>query len=261
MYNDYVVNAIVQARMTSTRLKGKVLLPLDDKSCLQHIVERLRRSKYIDDVIIACTTNEEDQPIVDFCKLHNVRHFRGSEEDVLQRVVDTAKAFDTDIIVEITSDCPCVDWELADEAIEELVDDNVDYVSNVIDRTYARGLDVQVFWTRVLEQVNLEVDNPVDRQHVSTWIYKNPKNEDRFNLSNIYTNFYNTEDIRLTLDTEDDYKLLHRVFEYFKGNEFGYKDIYSLFQRYPEWKLINEHIPQKNYREELERWCMENGKI
>jgi spore coat polysaccharide biosynthesis protein SpsF len=253
MYNNYKVGAIIQARMTSSRLPGKVLLPLFDKPVLQHIIERLRRSKYIDDVIVACTTNEADQPIIDLCDKLECKYFRGSEDDVLSRVSEAAKLYDTDIIVEITADCPCVYWDLVDMLIERL-DEEKDYVSNVMNRTLPRGLDVQVFWTKTLERVAEEIDNDVDRQHVSTWIYKNPKNYGKYRTENFALSDVDYSNLRLTLDTEEDYALLKFMYEAFEGNVFSIGDILNLFKVYPELPLINSHVPQKSYYKELSEW-------
>ncbi len=259
MYNSHKVDAIVQARMTSSRLPGKVLLPLNDKPVLQHIIERLRRSEYVDDVIIATTTNESDNPIIELCDKLDCKYYRGSEDDVLSRVLEAAREFKTDIIVEITADCPLVCPKLVDVCIESLGDD--DYCSNVIKRTFPRGFDVQVFWVKTLDRVNVEVDNPVDRQHVSTWIYRNTKSKDKYKKVNIEQAeqvWGNFENIRLTLDTEDDYELLNGVFSYFNDNEFTSVHIMHLFSVFPKLQTINSHIEQKSYEQELEEWYKEN---
>lgn len=259
MYNNNVV-AIIQARMTSSRLPGKVLLPLANKPVLQHIIERLRRSKYIDGIVVACTTNEADEAIIDLCDDIQCGWFRGSEDNVLHRVINAAKKFKADIIVDVTSDCPCVCPEHADHMIERLINCDVDYVSNVINRTYPRGLDIQVFWTHVLHRVDFEVDNDVDRQHVSTWIYKNPKNFNKYKLHNCESR-YDYSDVRITLDTEEDYKLLNLVFNMFNDNDFSDGDLYALKEYYPELFEINKHIPQKNYYKELSEWYLKNTQL
>jgi len=269
MYNSYKCNAIVQARMGSTRLPGKVLLPLANKPVLQHIIERLRRSKYIDDVIIACTTNEADEPIIDLCNQLDCKYYRGSEDDVLTRVLEAAKEYKTDIIVEVTADCPMIDPIISDALVEQLGKRYYHYASNVYERTFPRGFDCQVFWTVALEQVNNTVDNPIDRQHVSTWIYRNPKNNTAYKIMNLtcwdelqYTEGYrevDKSDIRLTLDTEEDYILLKKIFDlYGDNNSFTFHDIIKLFDAVPNLKETNSHIEQKSYEKELEKWYTEN---
>jgi len=257
MYGKYKVNAIIQARMTSTRLPGKTLLPLAGKPVLQHIIERLRLSKYVDNVIVACTTNPEDDKIVELCDKLNCLYHRGSETDVLARVLEAAKRFETDIIVEVTSDCPCIDKDTVNDVVMGVGEHiTVDYCSNVIQRTYPRGYDVQAFWTKTLEKVDALVDNPVDRQHVSTWIYKNPRNFKKFRNKCIVLSKdpnQNFSGIRLTLDTQEDYDLLKFVFEAFNGLYFSIKDVLELFATYPELPLINSKIEQKSYYDELRR--------
>lgn len=248
MYNDYKVNAIVTARMTSSRLPGKVLFDLAGKPSLQHIIERLRRSKYIDEVVIATTTNETDNPIIELCEKLECKYYRGSEHDVLSRVLEASREFDTDIIVDITGDCCVCDWNIVDELIENLKDNS--YCSNVIQRTFPRGLDAQVFWHKTLEIVALEVDNEVDIQHVTSWIYKNPKNHEKYKKNNLILN-EDHSNFRLTLDTEEDYQLLKFLFEAFGDNLFSLNDIVNFFKFYPELATYNAHIPQKNYYNEL----------
>ena len=265
MYNNYKVNAIVQARMTSSRLPGKVLLPLGGKPVLQNIIERLRRSKYIDDVIVATTTNEADNAIIELCDRLDCSYYRGSEDDVLSRVLEAAKKFDTDIIVEVTADCPMISVEIADFCIEKLVCHEKDYVSNVIRRSYPRGLDVQVFWTNVLDKANKEVDNYFDRSHVSSWIYKNPKTINDYKVANVSCNLTGFDitfrEYRLTLDTEEDYILLQLMFEGFKDNTFKDGDIFKFIEFREELFELNKHIPQKSYYKELMECYKENGML
>lgn len=254
MYKDKRIVGIIQARFNSSRLVGKVLLPIGQLTALELIVRRLRRSKWIDDVVIATTENESDNAIVELCKKKDFKYFRGSEEDVLSRVLGAAKQFNADIIVEVTGDCPFVDPRIADWCIKHLTKDGCDYVSNVIDRTFARGLDVQAFWTKTLEAVDSQVDNPIDRQHVSTWIYRNPKSYKTFKTTCVRTMHYDTSDIRLTLDTHHDYDLITKVYSHFLNYKFDYKDIYRLFKQMPELKNINKDVKQKSYEDELFAW-------
>jgi spore coat polysaccharide biosynthesis protein SpsF len=254
MYNGYKCDAIIQARMGSSRLPGKALIFLEGKPVLQHIIERLRRSKYIDDVIVATTTNEADNPIIELCQSLNCSFYRGSEEDVLQRVLDTALHYKTDIIVEVTADCPMADPMVADEIIEGLVSKHFHYCSNVVIRTYPRGFDIQAFWTVALNRVNNEVDNEVDRQHVSTWFYKNPKSKGKYNICSNTLDDVDLSHIRLTLDTEEDYKTLQKVFSLFNDNTFSYQDIIHLCKANTNLFSTNSHIQQKDYDKELAEW-------
>lgn len=270
MYKNKKVGVIVQARMASTRLPGKVLLPLAGKPVLQHIIERIRRSQTVDDVIIATTTNVSDDDIVTLCQDLNCTVYRGSEEDVLTRVLDAAKSNNVDIIVEITGDCPCVCPEIIDEFVKTAKDGHY-YISNVIDRTFPRGLDIQVFNIESLDGVEKIIDNPVDRQHVSTALYKNKKIMKEVPAKKINVNIYpflnnyiytnnniprrdvrgSYESIRLTLDSQDDYLLLNLIFNSFDDNTFNFYDILDLIHTQPEMFEINKAVEQKNYYKEL----------
>lgn len=259
MYNNYKCVAIVQARMTSSRLPCKVLLPLGGKPVLQNIIERLRRSKYVDEVVIATTTNQADDAIIELCDSLNCSYYRGSEDDVLNRVLEAAKKFDTDIIVELTADCPCLEGVFVDDMIEQL--EGYDYISNVIQRRFPRGYDTQVFWIKTLERADKEVDNSVDRQHVSSWIYKNPKNFGKYKVKNMGLEKLDLSNLRLTLDTETDYQLLQFVFGAFSNNLFTLREITGLVWQYPELFELNKHIEQKSYYKELMSWYKENGTL
>jgi len=141
--------ATIEARMTSSRLPGKVLMDFCGKPSLQHIVERLRKSQCVSDVVVATTVNDEDDPIIELCRTIGCKYYRGSELDVLDRVLKTAQSVGGDIIVEITGDCPLVDFRHVDFLVSTLIDGNYDYASNTIIRSFPDGIDVQVFYTSV----------------------------------------------------------------------------------------------------------------
>ena len=153
MYNNNgkKICATIEARMTSSRLPGKVLMNFCGKTNLEHIVERLKRSKYIDEVVVATTINKEDDSIVELCNNIGCKYYRGSEDDVLLRVLEATKSISAEIIVEITGDCPVIDWRHTDILIEKFFSAKYDYVSNIIERSFPRGFDVQVFPVTVLE--------------------------------------------------------------------------------------------------------------
>jgi len=162
---DKKIAAIIQARCGSSRLPGKVLMDINGKPCLQRVIERLRASKRLDDVIVACTTNEADNAIVALCDKLNCHYYRGSEDDVLSRVLEAAKTFDVDVIVDITADCPLLYAGHVDALINVFLTGDYDFVSNVGERTFPRGFDIRVCSAKTLERVNVEVENPIDRQH------------------------------------------------------------------------------------------------
>lgn len=240
--------AIIEARMTSSRLPGKVMLPICGKPELELLVERLRRSSLLDGVVIATTSNATDDVLEDLAARLGVECFRGSEDDVLDRVLKAAHATATDLIVEVTGDCPLVDWGILDQLVTIYNGGRYDYVSNTQRRTYPRGLDVQVFSTATLEDVARRTADPVDHEHVSLFIYEHPELYRLRNLeSDIDERWW---DLRLTLDTQEDYTLIKRVFEglYPENPAFRTAEILALLAARPEWLAINSHIEQKKVR-------------
>src|SRR6266849_9654707 len=167
--------AIVQARMSSSRLPGKILRPVLGKPLLELLVERLKRTTSVDEVVIATTANEGDNEVESLTQRLGIGCFRGSEHDVLDRVLRAAQAASADVIVEITGDCPLIDFTVIDKLVDVYQKNSYDYVTNVLKRTYPRGLDTQVFATSVLEEVSRLTDDPVDHEHVSLYIYEHPE--------------------------------------------------------------------------------------
>lgn len=239
---------IIEARMTSSRLPGKVMLPICGKPELELLVERLRQSALLDGVVIATTTNGTDDVLEELAARLGVDCFRGSEDDVLERVLKAAQATGTEVIVEVTGDCPLVDPEILDGLLAIYRRGEHDYVSNTLRRTYPRGLDVQVFSTATLADVARRTDDPVDHEHVSLYIYEHPELYRLYNQdSGLPERWW---DLRLTLDTEDDYALIRHVFEelYPIQPAFSMTDILALLEHHPEWLEINRHIQQKKVR-------------
>ena len=237
--------AIVQARMTSTRLPGKILRPILGRPMLALLVERLQRARRLDGVVVATTVRPTDDPVEALTRQLGVGCFRGSEDDVLDRVVRAARAFDAELIVEITGDCPLIDPGVIDELVDTFAAHDVDYVSNVLERTYPRGLDTQVFPTRVLEEVARLTQDPVDREHVSLYIYAHPE---RFRLLNVASGLpADAAALRLTVDTIEDLDLIRTVYEelYPLRPDFRLADVLSLFEERPSLRDINRDVQQK----------------
>tara|TARA_B100000963_G_scaffold169373_1_gene147290 strand:+ start:29648 stop:30421 length:774 start_codon:yes stop_codon:yes gene_type:complete len=224
-YSKKVV-ASIEARMTSSRLPGKVLLEaIDGISMLEFMIQRVKKSKYIDDIIVATTINSEDDKIVELCKKLNIKFYRGSEEDVLSRVLNAHKFINSDVIVELTGDCPLIDPEIIDKVILEYLDGEYDYVSNDHERSYPLGLDVQVFSTEILAEVDRKTKNKDDREHVSLYIYSSGE----YSLKAVVAEdslFW--PDLRITLDDHGDYNFIRKIIENFypiNGYDFISKDI------------------------------------
>lgn len=236
---------IIQARMTSTRLPGKVLKTVLGKTLLEHQVERLQRVPHADGLVMATTVNETDQPIVDLCETLNIPVFRGSETDVLSRYYEAGRLYEADVVVRVTSDCPLIDPAVVNEVIGFYLahPDEYDYVSNTLDRTYPRGLDTEVFPFSLLEQAHREATQPEEREHVTPFIYRHPE---RFRLHQIKQSPSHAEE-RWTVDTAEDFELVRRILEvlYPTQPDFSQADVLALLDVYPDWRALNAEIMQK----------------
>ncbi|PEJ59106.1 acylneuraminate cytidylyltransferase [Bacillus sp. AFS002410] len=242
------VVAIIQARMGSTRLPGKVLLKVLNKPLLAYQIERVKRAKLIDEIVVATTTNEIDQKIVDFCEFMSLSYYRGSEDDVLSRYFEAASLYNADLIVRITSDCPLIDPTIIDTVINEfkLNMHHIDYVSNTVQRSFPIGMDIEVMSFSLIKTIN-QLQLPESyREHVTPFIYRSQK----YSIKQIVQNV-NKSHIRLTVDTPEDFKLISTIIEeiYSTNPFFTLLDLYDLFERKPELLTINHHIIQKQIEE------------
>lgn len=239
------VVATIECRMTSTRLPGKVMLKACGKSMLELMAERVRQIEGIDEVIFATTSNPTDDCIEELAGKIGVKVYRGSEHDVLKRVLDAARAFKGDTIVELTGDCPLTDAAIVSQGLRTYAFNECDYLSNVHMPGYPIGLDVQVFSTELLSQADKEGALPEDREHVSWFFRRNPARFKTIHLAP--PDELLLPDLRLTLDEKDDYELIRTIFEalYPKNPRFGYADILHLLSTNPNLKGINTHVLQK----------------
>jgi len=258
------IGAIIQARTSSTRLPEKVLKELPYASgitCLEQVIRRLKKSKKLNDIIVATTKEKEDNEIINIVKKENVKYFRGSKENVLSRYYFAAKGNNIDIIVRITGDCPCIDTAIADSTIDDHINKMVDYTTNCLIRTYPHGLDVEVFNFNALEKAYKSATKDYEKEHVTPYINRNSK---IFKINEIKApeELY-VPDIRVTLDTEEDYALLCAVFDYLypQNKYFNAYDIVNLFKEKPWLKLINKKIMQKKIFNTLEEELEEALKI
>ncbi len=258
------IGAIIQARTSSTRLPGKVLKELPYNSgitCLEQVVRRLKKPKKLNDIIIATTKEKEDNEIVDIAKKENVKYFRGSRENVLSRYYFAAKENNIDLIVRITSDCPCIDADITDLTIGDHINKMADYTTNSLIRTYPHGLDVEVFNFDALEKTHRNATKDYEKEHVTPYVNSNPQ-KFKINIVKAPKELY-APDIRITLDTEEDYALLCAIYDYLfpKNKNFSAYDIVNLFNEKPWLKLINKKIIQKKIFNTLEEELEETVKI
>jgi len=239
------VVCIIQTRIGSSRLPGKVLKKIGNKTAVEHVVERIKRISSIDEIIIATTIEERDDLVEEEAKRLGVNFYRGSEDDVLSRYYYAAKEYNGDVIVRVTSDCPLIDSEVSGNVIEFFLNnmDKYDYVSNTLERTYPRGLDTEVFSLKALEKAFKEAEIKRDREHVTPYIWDNPK---LFRIYQ-YKNQIDNSNFRWTLDTAEDLELIRKVYDYLKerGNEFTMEEVLGLYKKHPELKYINETVEQK----------------
>ncbi len=239
-----MTTAIIQARMSSTRLPGKVLLDLAGEPMLARVVARTKRAKTIDRTIVATTVEPEDEPIVALCRARGWAVSRGSRDDVLDRYYQAAVADGADPIVRITSDCPLIDPEVIDRVVEHLTT-GVDYASNINPRrTFPRGLDVEAFTFASLATAWQDASDTSSREHVTPFLYRHPE---RFRIALVESERPEAADHRWSVDTPEDYELMRRILAHFGDQKFGWLDVLALLDRHPDWIDLNRHIAQKTH--------------
>lgn len=236
---------IIQARMGSTRLPGKVLKPVLNRPLLAYLFERIKRCTQIDKIILATSVDPSNQQLEPICKQFNIPIYFGSEEDVLSRFEEIAKKTKADVIVRVSGDCPLIDPNIVDTIVSYYINhyETWDYASNTLKRTYARGMDVEVFSSGALHQAATKAKLPHEREHVTPYIYQHPE---IFNLGYI-EDTQNKSDLRLTVDTDEDFQLIEKIIQelYPKNQNFTYSDILNVLKQNPSWTEINRHIKQK----------------
>lgn len=238
--------AVIQARMGSERLPGKVLHDIVGKPMIDHVVERVQRCLSIDGVIVATSTNAADDHLADHCRNLGVKVVRGSENDVLSRYALAAEQFRCEFVVRITADCPLVDPEIVDQVVYEVTENpGVQYACNFFPhRLYPRGLDAEVFTAETLRQINQQASDPRYREHVTLMIYENAS---KFNIASV-SNRFDHAHLRWTVDTEADLMLVRTIYEHFAEqgvDSFGYPDVIKALTQNWHWCQINREVLQK----------------
>ena len=263
--------AVIQARTGSTRLPGKVLQDLAGETMLARVIRRTQRAERLSEVVVATTTSGHDDPVVSECVRLGVGCFRGSEHDVLDRYYLASEAFRADAVVRVTSDCPLIDPGLIDRVVGTFLgasnkttacaasgtsenqsallgplEERPDYVSNFHERTYPRGLDNEVFTFDGLARAWCEADRPYQRVHVTPYFYENPE---LFRLMAV-THDQDLSDHRWTVDTSDDMEFARTVYDRLGDDEFTWRDVLDVLEREPQITAINQHVRQKELRDE-----------
>lgn len=235
---------IIQARMNSTRLPGKVLLKVFDKSLLEYLIERVRSVELIDEIFVATSENSLDDAICSFCKTNGVNFFRGSENDVLSRFYHLAKKQNASIVIRVCADSPIIDPKIISEFTYAYLSakPRVDYLSNTLNQTYPIGMNVEVFSFEALEIAYENSSDTYQKEHVTPYIYENP---DMFVICEKH--FYApSHQLRLTIDYAEDFVVLSRVIKslYPQNSLFDLEDIITLSKSHPTYFDDNAHRTQ-----------------
>jgi spore coat polysaccharide biosynthesis protein SpsF len=259
---ESMILAILQARFSSSRLPGKVLKPILGKPMLLHQIERVQHSKMIDKLVVATSVDSSDDNIEKTCINNNIEVFRGSLDNVLDRFYQCSKHYNPSHIVRLTGDCPVVDWQVIDQAIDCHISTKSDYTSNILPPTYPDGLDVEVAKFSALEEASKCAVLPSELEHVMPYLRTNSRFK-KFNLES-------EEDLsehRWTVDNSEDFEFIEKIYEelYLKNNKFNAHDILKLLEKNPQIKDKNYHIKRnegalKSYKEDKEflQKCMKN---
>lgn len=234
--------AIIQTRMGSTRLPGKVMLGLSGRPVLWHVVDRVKRCTMLDDIIIATTTKKEDNIIEAFCEKEQISIYRGDAQDVLSRYVEAAEQFKVDIIVRITSDCPLYDPTIMQAMLQQF---DADYMSSRLHSyTFPRGLDTEIVTLDVLKRTQKLATQDYEKEHVTPYIYEHPT---AYKLKS-FESPENNSHHRWTLDTKEDYAMIKTVYDalYPTNPAFTTNDVLDYLDHHPEVFELNAHIKQKS---------------
>lgn len=233
--------ALIQARMGSSRLPGKILMDIEGLPMVGRVYERAALAREVKQVAILTSTGPADDPVEELCREKGWSYFRGSEDDVLDRYYQAARHFEADPVLRITGDCPLLDPGILDQAIRQYAAGGTDYVSyEWPDATFPRGLDVEVLSFAALETSWKEATEQPDREHVTRFIYTH---QERFRLSG----FENAEDLshlRWTVDAQADLDFVRAIYRRLGVKSFDWKDVLRLIENEPELAEMNRHIVQ-----------------
>jgi spore coat polysaccharide biosynthesis protein SpsF len=243
-----MIAAIIQARMGSSRLPNKVLMDIDGKPSLKYMIDRVAKSKYIEKIIVATTTNKRDQVIVDFCIENNVLFYCGSENDVLDRYYQASKNNDVKTIVRLTSDCPLIDPDQIDKTIDLYFDKAVNYAANAVPpevKKYPDGSDVEVFSFKDLTRAWIETKDIKDREHVTFYFWK----KDEGFTTAMLDNKYDWGKYRITVDYIEDLELVREIAKKLKDNNLdgSTKEIIEIIESEKLFKINSMHVWGANW--------------
>ena len=234
-----MIGCIIQARMNSTRLPGKVLMNIDGKfPALFYTVEQLKNSKLLEKIVIATSSNQEDNDIEKFCRKYNIKCFRGSLENVLDRYYQCAKEFGITTIVRIPADKPLIDPEMVDEVIQKFKENSFDCVTNFQPSTVPSGTEVEIFSFSALETAWKNASSALDKEHVTPYIYKN---KEQFKIFNV-VNKEDLSNFRWALDYKEDLELIRKIVMKIEKRPILTRDIINLLNKEKELIKINQNV-------------------
>lgn len=240
---------ILQARMGSQRLPGKVLRLVADKPMLEWCLLRLEQSRHCRRVIVATSTVQADDAIEGFCRKRNTPCFRGSEDDVLLRYYEAGQKFQADPVIRVTADCPLVDAGVLDRMLAAFAENDADYLSNTVERTFPQGLDLEIFTAAALVRAQEEAVQRYEREHVTPFLYQHPE---LFTLVS-FKNETDYSHLRVTVDTVEDWQVADNIYSHFKhiGRDhlFSLEELLRLHATHPELFAPNREVRQKKLGE------------
>lgn len=232
--------AIILARMKSTRLPGKAMMEINGKPILELMIERVKQAKFVNHIRVATTLNSPE--IIQWCHNNKVDYFLEEENNVFRRVLGAS--YDTDVVVDLTSDCPLICPLHIDECVQKILDYNYDYVSNCMVRSYPDGFDVQVYKSSLLQKTKQFVKSS-HKSHSGWNIYNNKEKLGMDVLDLVAEDKYKFPEWGLTLDEMDDFILIEKIFKSFDDNKFTHKDVIELLKDNPEMLEINNSVKRK----------------
>ncbi len=239
---------IVQARMGSSRLPGKVAMDILGKTMLERVIDRALAIDHIDQVVVATSSKPADQRVASLAQKLGVPCFRGSESDVLDRYYQTAEAYRANAVVRITADCPLLDPQISSLVVRRFLEIRPDYCANTLERTFPRGLDTEVVSIQALETSHREATESPDREHVTRFIWRQPQ---KFTLLSVRGSDDNSNH-RWTVDTPEDLEFVKKIYRHILNTPHGERafhgsdKILALLHKHPDWVDINASIEQKS---------------
>jgi spore coat polysaccharide biosynthesis protein SpsF len=235
-----IANVFLQARFSSSRLPGKVVAEIMGVPMLKLQIERLKKCKLVNEILVLTSLDTSDDVIVELCEKNNIRYFRGSLSDVLSRYEMALKLYPCDHIVRITGDCPLLDWSVIDLVIKEHLYNDADYTSNVLPETYPDGLDVEVMKAECLLDIAKNASRSYEREHVTYYCYQHPE---KYKIYNVTNPLGNESHYRWTVDQPEDFEFVKEIYnELYKDKPFDVSEVRSLITLKPELLEINKLI-------------------